>query len=580
MATLQMSGGQRNNPGTIGMGSPSTISASYQAQHSFMPLNSLSTLGYGSSSGQPYSKSPTMHRSSAEASPPKYSPNDARSGTSTDDNSPTGPQQATLLLRRLPSTMSKEALVSMLLFAEDFLDAGFTKEAIDEPGFQSAFASFKTYEGANEARNKLHGKPNATNDASMIVEMLANGASSSSSHLSTSRKYSDTQSLRQIPSASSTASAQSGNNRLSRYNTTFQSMDKISPNKLSTDYPAQEAPSHAQGFFGGHSPNAHFAGRVWGSGKGIHNDESGDGEAATLSSYPSNGQSGAQRYGVQSDIPISRMANLKLNTTDDYDNDRGQLLSASGPYNARPGRDLQSPTGGDYAGNPMSPSSYSQLSPQLQRQHYPAANPADQNPPCNTLYVGNLPIDTSEDELKTIFSKQRGYKRLCFRTKHNGPMCFVEFEDVTFATKALNELYGQPLHNSVKGGIRLSFSKNPLGVRTGQGNNYGLQSPLTSPNGQGFGSIGAPPGFASGPPPGLTMPPGLSSNVSNGINGFAGAGASSSFFSAMSPSGPTGHSSQPFRNQQGLGNGQMMMNGYRHGTSPGGAGMPDYLLGR
>ena len=88
------------------------------------------------------------------------------------------------------------------------------------------------------------------------------------------------------------------------------------------------------------------------------------------------------------------------------------------------------------------------------------------HPPCNTLYVGNLPIDTSEEELKSIFSLQRGYKRLCFRTKQNGPMCFVEFEDVSFATKALNNLYGQILHNSVKGGIRPSFSKNPLGVRS------------------------------------------------------------------------------------------------------------------
>src|SRR5271170_7250071 len=82
----------------------------------------------------------------------------------------------------------------------------------------------------------------------------------------------------------------------------------------------------------------------------------------------------------------------------------------------------------------------------------PNSNPADQNPPCNTLYVGNLPMDTSEEELKALFQKQRGYKRLCFRTKSNGPMCFVEFEDTSFATKALNELYGHPLHNSVKGG--------------------------------------------------------------------------------------------------------------------------------
>ncbi|KAG7109783.1 Cell wall integrity protein scw1 like [Verticillium longisporum] len=79
-----------------------------------------------------------------------------------------------------------------------------------------------------------------------------------------------------------------------------------------------------------------------------------------------------------------------------------------------------------------------------------------------------------------MFSKQRGYKRLCFRTKQNGPMCFVEFEDVTFATKALNELYGQPLHNSVKGGIRLSFSKNPLGVRSGQTSGQGAANSMAA----------------------------------------------------------------------------------------------------
>ncbi|KAF9994403.1 hypothetical protein BGZ80_000830 [Entomortierella chlamydospora] len=95
-------------------------------------------------------------------------------------------------------------------------------------------------------------------------------------------------------------------------------------------------------------------------------------------------------------------------------------------------------------------------------------NPGDQNPPCNTLYVGNLPMNTSEDELRTLFSRCIGYRRMCFRTKANGPMCFVEFENVECATQALNDLYGNPLSNSVKGGIRLSFSKNPLGVRNSQ----------------------------------------------------------------------------------------------------------------
>lgn len=112
-------------------------------------------------------------------------------------------------------------------------------------------------------------------------------------------------------------------------------------------------------------------------------------------------------------------------------------------------------------------------------------------------------------------------------------MCFVEFEDVSFATKALNELYGHPLHNSIKGGIRLSFSKNPLGVRTGQSAGLGAGSPLTSPGGAMSG-VG-PPGFptASGPPPGLAMPPGLTSPsigpgmqaANGGFHGFFGQGS-------------------------------------------------------
>ncbi|KAL0086653.1 hypothetical protein F4703DRAFT_1792888 [Phycomyces blakesleeanus] len=126
-------------------------------------------------------------------------------------------------------------------------------------------------------------------------------------------------------------------------------------------------------------------------------------------------------------------------------------------------------------------------------------NPSDQNPPCNTLYVGNLPPNTNEDELKILFSKCSGYKRMSFRNKSNGPMCFVEFDDVQCATQALQDLHGNMLSNSVKGGIRLSFSKNPLGVRqqnVGNGPNsstsngimhFGMTSPL-GPHGFPFGN--------------------------------------------------------------------------------------------
>ncbi|RKP37010.1 hypothetical protein BJ085DRAFT_13386 [Dimargaris cristalligena] len=95
-----------------------------------------------------------------------------------------------------------------------------------------------------------------------------------------------------------------------------------------------------------------------------------------------------------------------------------------------------------------------------------SVNSNDQNPPCNTLYVGNLPMNTAEEELRGLFTQALGYKRLCFRPKPNaGPICFVEFEDVAYATQAMRELDGHPISSSTNGGIRLSFSKNPLGVR-------------------------------------------------------------------------------------------------------------------
>jgi len=57
---------------------------------------------------------------------------------------------------------------------------------------------------------------------------------------------------------------------------------------------------------------------------------------------------------------------------------------------------------------------------------------------------------------------------------HDNP----QFEDVHYATKALNDMYGHTLNGLIKNGIRLSYSKNPLGVR----------SPSMS-NGNGVGSV-------------------------------------------------------------------------------------------
>jgi hypothetical protein len=222
-----------------------------------------------------------------------------------------------------------------------------------------------------------------------------------------------------------------------------------------------------------------------------------------------------QRRATAPQIPISSMAALSLNTN----NMQGpsSLPQFGNAMSAQPG--------------PMSPldkGAFGGYPATYGRQNFPPVNPADQNPPCNTLYVGNLPGDASEEELKGLFIKQRGYKRLCFRTKQNGPMCFVEFEDVSFATKALNELYGTPLHNSTKGGIRLSFSKNPLGVRSGQTPSHTNSNPM---GGMHVPMPGSTNGFTSAnrPPPGLAAPPGLGAgrayhymNASHGNGTFNG----------------------------------------------------------
>lgn len=440
-----------------------------------------------------------------------------------------------ILMRKLPRNTSTEALRTMFLFAKDFVGAEFIpSEAQEDKGYLSAIARFRSVNAAQEARALLDGKKNTANETPMIVEVLrlspggGLGPRRNTSDMTSSRAA--TSSTSSVGSASASAARQS-----SRFNSTFQSLDSMSPPSssghiLSGELPAPDLVSPFQPIF---TPPMNIGQHPRVSGKTIISEDGvEDGPEELLKdpiAYAQHDYPGAlgpmTRRATSSQIPTSRFGGLSLSTT------TATSPPLQGFVSPRSNGPLQSPS------TAMSPTSmghvgpnvgYQVTNPHYPRHNYPPVNPADQNPPCNTLYVGNLPIDTSEDELKAMFSKQRGYKRLCFRTKQNGPMCFVEFEDVSFATKALNELYGHPLHNSVKGGIRLSFSKNPLGVRTGQPGSMGPPTPL-SPQGPmaGMNGLGNMPTFstASGPPPGLSAPPGLGSPLgmpNGGMNGLGG----------------------------------------------------------
>jgi hypothetical protein len=451
------------------------------------------------------------------------------------DKSPANHARYSILLRKLPSTSDRDAVRNILLFAKDLVDCEILPPSrhADDKGFASAIAHFQTLEGAKEARQLLDGKRNATNDATLVVELTHDASPGA---IGSRRNTVDSTPARQPSGTSAMTGATINARQSSRYNGTFQNMENMSPPNGTPGLGNGEFP--VTNLFSPTSPvNTSFTSRNLG--KSVINEDADDDDGLLNESigYATGGppmHSSMQRRATNPhtpSIPIQRFGSLSLNTNGVTNATSPPLSNFASP---RSGSNMQSPGPALSALSPHSiPSAlssgpntgYQQYTQHFARPTYPPVNPADQNPPCNTLYVGNLPMDTSEDELKAVFSKQRGYKRLCFRTKQNGPMCFVEFEDTSFATKALNELYGYMLHNSVKGGIRLSFSKNPLGVRSGQNSVMGPQSanaPSTPLSGFGSSAAG-PPGFstATGPPPGLSVPPGLSTTVhSNNSSGF------------------------------------------------------------
>ncbi|PFH56090.1 hypothetical protein XA68_17074 [Ophiocordyceps unilateralis] len=389
-----------------------------------------------------------------------------------------GPGGVCVLIRRLPLNTSEESLRLMVVWSKEVPEVELLPvDKAEDEGFRSALLRFRSMAAAVDVKNMLDGRANISNDAEMMVDIVATSPGTASSR-------------QQLP----------------RFNNVFSPLEKVSPTSAGA-FPAHYFLSNKdasaasfQSIFS-QSPSGNYLGlmdqpRI--SGKSlISSDLIDDDETSDLLKDPvAYAESGAQRRATAPHLPLARLAGLSLNTAGASSLPQQQYMRSLSPVSAPGPPSLGYSVGGH---GPYQP-----------RHNFPPVNPADQNPPCNTLYVGNLPIDTSEEELKAMFSKQRGYKRLCFRTKQNGPMCFVEFEDISFATKALHELYGHPLHNSVKGGIRLSFSKNPLGVRSGQ-----APGQVASPGVGGVNGVmaGNPNGFttAHGPPPGLAAPPGLGS---------------------------------------------------------------------
>ncbi|KAG0476634.1 hypothetical protein HPP92_013475 [Vanilla planifolia] len=82
------------------------------------------------------------------------------------------------------------------------------------------------------------------------------------------------------------------------------------------------------------------------------------------------------------------------------------------------------------------------------------------NPPCNTLFVGNLGENVLEEELRSLFSIQPGYKQMKILRHERNTVCFIEFDDVNNAITVHQNLQGAVLPSSGRGESSL---KTPLG---------------------------------------------------------------------------------------------------------------------
>jgi len=68
------------------------------------------------------------------------------------------------------------------------------------------------------------------------------------------------------------------------------------------------------------------------------------------------------------------------------------------------------------------------------------ASSGKDNPPCNTLFIGNLSQDVSEQELAQVMAAQLGFSQLKVLRQAQNSVCFVEFVDVDHASQCHTRL--------------------------------------------------------------------------------------------------------------------------------------------
>ncbi|KAF2544953.1 hypothetical protein F2Q70_00023496 [Brassica cretica] len=75
--------------------------------------------------------------------------------------------------------------------------------------------------------------------------------------------------------------------------------------------------------------------------------------------------------------------------------------------------------------------------------------------PCSTLFIANLGPNCTEDELKQLLSRYSGFNILKIRARGGMPVAFADFEEIEQATYVMNDLQGNLLSSSDRGGMHI-----------------------------------------------------------------------------------------------------------------------------
>ena len=303
---------------------------------------------------------------------------------------------------RLAGATTAESVYHMFLWSKEFIDVQLVPDQNSYgENFCAAIVRFRTRAAAVEAKNKLDGRPNFAKTAEMVVELLPTspvgtvnytfGRISPPSPGATASPTTTSNSTSSNPSSGSHPMAGKNQHGFANNMNT-----EIFPGHVDSDFFSTNNPFVPPSQAGNH---LHDRTRV--SGKSLIENNSTDEETSDLLRNPiayaeNSGPSGSSvngRRATEPQIPVGQFDRLSLNTSG--------MPSSSAPVPSPYGNPMSAhangttPFNGAGQGYPPPSNRYYRSS------HFPPINPADQNPPCNTLYVGNLPLETNEEELKT-----------------------------------------------------------------------------------------------------------------------------------------------------------------------------------